>query len=102
MPRLRESSDRQDYPSEYNAWRNLNQRHNNVDSSWRNSFKMFLFDVGIKPSAGLTLGRIDENKDYGPYNCKWMSRQEKRNRRMSQKIKQSSCNNELIPNNSIP
>jgi hypothetical protein len=44
-------------------------------------FENFYKDMGKKPDK-LTLGRIDNNSDYKPSNCRWETRlQQSRNRR---------------------
>jgi len=50
-----------------------------VCDEWRN-FENFLADMGY-PSQGMTLDRIDSNKNYTLDNCKWSSRLEQANNR---------------------
>jgi hypothetical protein len=73
---------------EYTCWRNikarcLNQRHPAyadyggrgiaVCPAWRDSFKVFLADVGSRPSAAHSLDRIDNDRGYEPENCRWVT-----------------------------
>jgi hypothetical protein len=39
-------------------------------------FDCFLADMGPKPSPELTLERVDNDRGYGPDNCKWATRKE--------------------------
>lgn len=57
------------------AYKNYGARGIKVCNEWRNNFVYFYqwaIDNGYK--LGLTIERINVNKDYEPFNCKWISR----------------------------
>ena len=52
-----------------------------VCDRWKNSFKLFLKDMGERPE-GCTLDRINNDGNYEPTNCKWSTTVEQnKNRR---------------------
>lgn len=81
---------------EYKTWNGMKKRCYNVKcerypryggrgirvcSRWRDSFEVFLADMGPKPSAAHQLDRINNDLDYEPSNCRWATRiQQARNR----------------------
>ena len=50
---------------------------------WRMSFECFLWSMGFRPSPKHTLGRMDNDGPYAPWNCRWETRtQQMRNTRL--------------------
>jgi hypothetical protein len=90
-----------DYTSvEYRTWITIRQRCNNPrNSAFRNYggrgikvcerwnlYENFIADMGRKPSATHSLDRIDNQRGYGPSNCKWATPREQQNNMRSNRI----------------
>lgn len=91
--------------SEYNTWCRMVARCENKESSdfsdyggrgikvclrWRNSFSSFIADMGSKPSPLFSIGRINNDGNYEPGNCRWeTASQQASNRRSSRMLE---CN----------
>jgi hypothetical protein len=82
---------------EHDIWINMKQRCHNpnnpafdryggrgiiVCDEWRNSFEVFLADMGPRPSPGHSIDRIDNDRGYEPGNVRWATGSEQmKNRR---------------------
>ena len=86
---------------EYRAWQSIKDRCLNencknfadyggrgisICSRWINSFPNFFSDVGERPSRRYSIDRINNNGDYGPYNCKWSTSKEQNNNTRRQRM----------------
>lgn len=80
------------HTTEYYIWTSMKQRCTNknhkyykhyggrgikVCDDWMHSFESFIRDVGRRP-PGLSLDRIDNDGNYEPSNCRWVTYKENR------------------------
>lgn len=85
---------------EYIVWESMRARCNNpkhphyenyggrgitICARW-NDFKLFLTDMGRRPTNKHTLERVLNNEGYGPENCIWATRDEQANNKRNNRI----------------
>jgi hypothetical protein len=85
------------YPDEYSVWQGMKTRCLNpnsieyqkyyggkgidIDPRWISSIVYFVEDMGHRPSPLHTLDRIDNNKGYWKWNCRWATKTEQMHNR---------------------
>lgn len=77
--------------SEYNTWLSMKSRCYDINhesyqdyggrgvivcEQWKDSFEVFLADMGLKPSSRHSIDRINVNGNYDPSNCRWATKKQ--------------------------
>lgn len=70
------------YDPKHRSWHNYGARGIKVCDRWRKSVSAFAEDMGMPPSPQHQIDRINNEGDYEPTNCRWVTAsQNLRNRR---------------------
>ncbi len=78
------------YCPENKDYRNYGGRGISVDTSWLDSFSMFLADMGLRPSTDYSLDRVDPDQNYCQENCQWILKSENSRKGNAQRKRRQS------------
>lgn len=67
------------YNDRHRQYKNYGARGITVCDQWRNDFKIFLADIGMRPSSAYSLDRRENSGNYEPGNCGWATSVEQNN-----------------------
>lgn len=67
-------------------WTNYGRRGITVCDRWLSSYLTFLFDMGRAPTIHHSIDRIDNDKGYGPLNCRWATASQRARNKQTVKL----------------
>jgi hypothetical protein len=80
------------------AYKDYGARGIMICDKWLISFEEFLADMGHAPSELYSIDRIDNNGNYEPSNCRWVTRKEQNNNTRRNRIFSYEGNNYTLSN----